>query len=158
MKYTLIWLLFDDEMLMLNRLKKPNMGLWNGVGGKVEANETPLQSAIRETREETGIQISHLDYRGTIFFENGKFTDEMHVYFHRLSSKPLKHTPIQTDEGVLQWQKIDWVLNPGNVGVAPNISYFLPSMLRGDVFEHHFRYEGAQLIDYQVCELLKAHS
>lgn len=28
---------------MVNRLNSPNIGLWNGVGGKIEADETPKE-------------------------------------------------------------------------------------------------------------------
>ena len=31
-KYTLCFIKKDNEFLMLNRIKAPNMGLWNGVG------------------------------------------------------------------------------------------------------------------------------
>ncbi len=51
-KQTLCFIRRNDELLMLNREYKPTLGLWNGVGGKIEGNETPLECVIREVKEE----------------------------------------------------------------------------------------------------------
>ncbi len=47
------------ELLMCRR-KSPNLGCWSPIGGKLkmEAGESPCQCAIRETHEETGLEIS----------------------------------------------------------------------------------------------------
>ena len=48
----------ENEFLLLNYPQ----GHWDFVKGKVEKNETPHETAIRETREETGIiNIEYLD-------------------------------------------------------------------------------------------------
>ncbi|MES0372167.1 MAG: (deoxy)nucleoside triphosphate pyrophosphohydrolase [Mariprofundaceae bacterium] len=47
----------DNKELLL--LKRPDGvhqgGLWSFPGGKVETNETPLNAAVRELKEETGL-------------------------------------------------------------------------------------------------------
>jgi len=47
------------ELLMLQRLKKPNQGLWSPIGGKLEMalGESPFEAAVRETHEEVGMQV-----------------------------------------------------------------------------------------------------
>ena len=59
---TLCYLEQDGKYLMLHRVKKKNdvnHDKWIGVGGKFEAAESPEECALREVKEETG-----LDARG----------------------------------------------------------------------------------------------
>lgn len=41
------------QVLIMERADKP--GYWQSVTGSIEANETPYQAAIREVKEETGL-------------------------------------------------------------------------------------------------------
>ncbi len=43
---------------MLHRTLPPNAQLWNGLGGKIEAGETPLVSVQREMQEEADIDLA----------------------------------------------------------------------------------------------------
>ena len=49
-----------DEVLLLERRKEPNRGLWSPCGGKLktETGESPYACACREAAEETGLRIS----------------------------------------------------------------------------------------------------
>ena len=68
-KYTICFIRKGNEILLLNRNKKPNMGMWNGVGGKIEENETPYKGIIRETLEETGIELPSVTYKEMLFLK-----------------------------------------------------------------------------------------
>ncbi len=39
-------------------LRRADMGVWQGVAGGGEGDETPVEAAIRETVEETGVSVS----------------------------------------------------------------------------------------------------
>ena len=41
-------------------LRRSDLGIWHGVAGGGEENETPLETARRETYEETGIPVESL--------------------------------------------------------------------------------------------------
>ena len=56
----------DDKFLLLLRNRQPNRGLYTPVGGKINPFESPVQAAIRETHEETGISLKNPQYRGTL--------------------------------------------------------------------------------------------
>ena len=53
----------EDEVLLLERTREPNRGLWSPCGGKVhiEEGESPYANACREASEEIGISISPAD-------------------------------------------------------------------------------------------------
>lgn len=59
----------NNKILMLNRNKTPWMGKWNGVGGKIHANESPLDCMVREAQEETGLMLSQFVPRGILTWE-----------------------------------------------------------------------------------------
>ena len=62
MKKFVVILLFTKDskkVLMVKRNKPPYKDCWNGIGGKIEENETEIQTAIRECLEETGIKIDN---------------------------------------------------------------------------------------------------
>lgn len=54
------------RVLMLHRNKEPNKGLWVAPGGKVEMHEAPLECAVRELGEETGLFARRLTLRGLV--------------------------------------------------------------------------------------------
>lgn len=52
----------DDHVLLAQRKKSPDAGLWGFPGGHVEPGETALAAACRELQEETGLNARALGY------------------------------------------------------------------------------------------------
>ena len=65
----LIWR--GGEVLIARRASNADHlpDVWEFPGGKIEANETPSQAAIREAREETGLEIEVVAAREIIEWE-----------------------------------------------------------------------------------------
>ena len=61
---TLVYAIRGDEVLLHRRVKDPNKDLWVAPGGKLEPDESPTACAIREMREETGLEIEVPVLRG----------------------------------------------------------------------------------------------
>lgn len=59
MEYTVNFLFTTDgkEVLLQRKKRTRFAGMLNGVGGKLEEGEAPMECAIREIREETGISV-----------------------------------------------------------------------------------------------------
>ena len=153
LQYTICFIKNGDEILMLNREKSPNMGLWNGVGGKIEQGETHIQSVIRETYEETGIELNNPTFAGEVTWLSNRGNGGMYVYIEEISLNK-KQELLATREGILCWKKIDWLLDDLNRGVVPNILYYLPDILNGNYhLEHQFTYDNGDIINYQRKKL-----
>jgi 8-oxo-dGTP diphosphatase len=54
----------DTEVLMIKRKNPPFAGHWALPGGFIDPGETPKQAAIRELVEETGLEVSALNFVG----------------------------------------------------------------------------------------------
>jgi len=55
----------DGRVLLTRRAHSPWQGLWCSPGGFCDAGEHPVETAARETREETGLDVEVGDYPGT---------------------------------------------------------------------------------------------
>ena len=160
--HTLCFIRRGDQLLMLNRNYAPCKGLWTGVGGKIEPGELPLQAALRETYEETGIELQEARFTGIVTF-NGQYT--IHVFIAVLPDEVAYPTPHCSDEGVLDWKDSSWVLDPRNVGVPISLRHYLPEMLeQGSIARaHHFvfgdLFTEQGLTSYHVahCQCMPQH-
>lgn len=55
---TAVLIVTPDGIPLVRDPKKPNPFWWKLPGGRSEGGETPIDCAIRETREETGIRLT----------------------------------------------------------------------------------------------------
>jgi 8-oxo-dGTP diphosphatase len=151
LKYTLCFIRRKDEILMLNRQKPSWMGMWNGVGGRMEEGESPQECVIREVFEETDIKLSKVCYSGVVTWEdNGKDFGGMHVFLADVPDDYIYTTPRGTQEGVLDWKTIEWLFDSQNTGVIKNIQRFLPEMIKGETgAKYHCVYSGNELREFK---------
>lgn len=146
-KYNLCLIRQGTKILLLNRERW--MGCWNGVGGKLEQGEQPRSSILREIYEETEIDTLSIQFKGLITWTNseGNSFGGMYLYLADLPEDYMYKTPRKTDEGLLDWKEIDWILHPENLGVASNIPSCLEKIINDSkCYNHHSIFEGNRMI------------
>lgn len=92
----------SDEHLLLLRAKAPNLGTWSPIGGKLETTigESPFECAVRETREETGHEISAADLHLFAMIAEKAYEGSAHwLLFLFNCTRPLDTLPSAMDEG-----------------------------------------------------------
>ena len=133
--HTLCFLTSGERVLMLHRRKEPNRGLWNGVGGRIEAGETPHAACLREVREETGLQLTAASFAGLLSWCAPAADGALALYTAPAPSEVV----YGCDEGDLRWQPRQWVFSSS--AVVSNIHVFGPAVLNGaPACVYHFDY------------------
>lgn len=92
----------EEKFLMIQRKKAPNKGCWSPVGGKLEmaVGESPFECAIREAREETGIELAQSDLHLFGMVSERSYEGSGHwLMFLFDARKPLEALPPEIDEG-----------------------------------------------------------
>lgn len=149
-KYTLGFIIRDQEVLMINRHKQPWKGCWNGLGGKIKPEETPLVSIQRELKEETSIDfdLKQIEFKGEVTWNLFDAMGQgLYLFVIRVQKDFLYATPKMTDEGILDWKRIDWISDFDNLGVAHNIPYFLKTILEENQnYRFKCEFEGHSLL------------
>ncbi|MDQ6952091.1 MAG: NUDIX domain-containing protein [Mariprofundaceae bacterium] len=92
-----------QEMLLLQRKQDAHCaGFWSLPGGKVEGEELPLQAAVRELREETGLQGKRWRHLG----KTSHVYDECSLHFIIFVCQCHDTTPFQA-ESEYAWVRRD---------------------------------------------------
>ena len=101
---TLCYVLKDNKVLMLHRVKKKNdlnQDKWIGIGGKFEGDESPDECLLREAMEETGLKLKRWQCRGVItFLTNGPWDGE---FMYLFTADEFEGELKECDEGELCW-------------------------------------------------------
>jgi len=133
-----------ESYLMLHRVKKEqdvNEGKWIGIGGKFEYGESPEECMIREAKEETGLAVTSMKFRGILTFICDK-QDPEYICLYTIDgfSGQLK----ECDEGELLWVPKDEIFGL-NLWEGDRIFF---DLLQEDVpfFSLKLCYEGDQLL------------
>lgn len=124
---TVTYIRSQNKILMLHRVKEendPNKGKWLGVGGHLEAHESPVEAAKREIKEECGLDLEDLFFQGIVTFVSpGQDTSYIFVYRARTTKTKVS----ETSEGVLAWIDVDKILE---LNLWAGDRYFLPLVLQ----------------------------
>jgi len=136
---TLLILRRRDEILLAMKKRGHGVGLWNGVGGKIESGETVERALVRECQEEIGVtptkyhKVAEHD-----FAMDTKDAGTWHMQTHTYLCNQWEGEPIETDEMAPRWFPISTI--PYDQ-MWPDDRYWLPLVLRGKLLKTLFTFD-----------------
>ncbi len=141
---TLVFVIRDGRILLIDKKTGLGKGKVNGPGGKLEKGESPEECAVRECREELGITVSNLQYCGQHRFQ---FVDgySIHVWVYRTAE--FAGDPTESDEARPFWVALDEI--PFEQ-MWEDDGIWLPMLLRGEQFQGRWLFDGDRMLDYQL--------
>ncbi len=100
--------LIKDEKVVVTKYKEGNkkFGYYDIPGGKIEEGETSEQTAIREMKEETGLKVGDLKYKGNMIIEYPNRIFDFDVFITNESEGELQ----EFEENTSEWIEINELL------------------------------------------------
>lgn len=141
---TLVFVIKDGKILLIDKKTGIGKGKINGPGGKLEDGENPEQCARREIREELGIQVSDLQYCGQQRFQ---FVDGLSIHVWVYKTGTFVGTPTESDEADPLWVPLDEIPYER---MWEDDRIWLPMMLRGERFHGRWVFDGDRMLDYEL--------
>jgi 8-oxo-dGTP diphosphatase len=100
----------NGQVLLIKRTNVHGAGTWSTPGGHLEYGESPEECAIREVKEETGVNIGDVKFRGITndFFEaSEKHYITIWMVGRHLSGEPVVNTDGEaSDIGWFSWDAL----------------------------------------------------
>ncbi|RBW52215.1 NUDIX hydrolase [Ruegeria sp. A3M17] len=124
--------LHQDQVLLVQRSKQPDAGLWGFPGGHVEWGETVLQAAQRELHEETSVIAEPQHYLDNLDLlrrdENGKVL--IHYLLVGVACQYQSGAPVAGDDARdARWFPVDQIRR-GELEISNRVVDLLETALR----------------------------
>lgn len=106
---TLCFVTYEGDILLMKRAphKRVFPNHYNGVGGHIERNEDAMTSAIREMKEETGLDVVNVRYCGSSHIDVG---ETVGVLLYIFVAEATTQAVVDSEEGTLHWLPLADVL------------------------------------------------
>ncbi|MDC7232119.1 MAG: 8-oxo-dGTP diphosphatase [Spirochaetales bacterium] len=134
----------ENEVLLIHKKTGLGAGKVNAPGGHIEEGETPEEAAIRETREEVGLESENLQYSGELYFH---FLDGLKLKGTVYLCRDFKGNLIETDEALPFWCPVDEI--PWDQMWEDDL-HWLPRALDGEQFTGRFIFDKETMIDKEI--------
>lgn len=145
-KATLMFILQNEQMLLIHKKRGFGAGYYNAPGGRLEAGETWMECAVRETQEELCITPLDPVHAGTLMFQ---FIDGHSIHGEVFTATQFEGVPTETDEAVPIWfsiHELPW----HNMWEDDPVWY--PKMIAGEKFVGRFTFDDKTMLDHEILE------
>lgn len=140
----LTYVMDGDKILLILKKRGLGEGYFNAPGGHIELEETSIEAAIRETKEETGLTVSSLKEKGVLRFQ---FKDGLRMICYVFTTSEWEGELKECDEAKPFW--IDKKDLDFSKMWADDIIW-LPKLLEGEEFEGWFVFDDRTMLDSKV--------
>lgn len=123
-------------------------GKWNGLGGKVKGGETPIECAVREVFEESGLMAQRLMLAGFLTFPRMSGGEDWYCFV--FTCRDFSGSLRESEEGKLSWVEDEKIFERN---LWEGDKYFLPYVLRGELFTGKFIYYEGKLTGHHISKL-----
>jgi 8-oxo-dGTP diphosphatase len=141
---TLMFVIRDEQILLIHKKRGFGKGKINGPGGKIEGNETPYECAIRETQEELCITPSGIKFAGLLHFQ---FIDGFSIHGHVFTASGFTGTPTETDEAIPLWCSVHDL--PYSRMWEDDHTWF-PHLLAGRFFSGRYIFDDDHMLELKI--------
>lgn len=143
-KATLLFVVRDGQILLIDKKTGLGAGKVNGPGGRIEPGETAMQGAIREVQEELCVTPTGVREAGELYFQ---FLDGYSLHGTVFTATDFTGTVCETREAAPRWTPLDEI--PYARMWADDILW-LPLALQGTGFRGFFTFDGDTMLDSLV--------
>jgi mutator protein MutT len=150
---TLCFLVKEKEILLAIKKRGHGEGKWNGVGGKLDLGETPVDAAKREAQEEIGVTPLELEKVGEItsFSPNVPIEKRFDQIIHVFLCRSWEGEPTESEEMLPKWYSQDEL--PFQK-MWPDDPFWLPLVLAGKKVKGDFSFdETDEITSHQVVTM-----
>ena len=144
---TLTYITDGDRILLIEKKTGMGSGYLNAPGGHIELEETKVEAAIRETKEETGLDVSDLEERGALYFQ---FKDGIRMLGYVFFTSTWSGTLIDECEETRPFWTTITELDYSKMWEDDKL--WLPMALEGKQFDAYFIFDDRTMLDSKVVE------
>lgn len=141
---TLLFVIRDEEVLLIRKQRGLGAGKINGPGGRLHVGEAPLQAAIREVEEEVCVTPHDISESGELSFQ---FVDGYSIHVHVFRAAGCVGDARATPEAIPLWTPIDQI--PYDEMWADD-RIWLPMMFERRRFNGRFIFDGDTMLDHAI--------
>lgn len=122
-----------QEALLVKRTEPPAVGAWSVPAGYLEHDETPLEAAVRELREETGVRASREDLalHDTVFVRHPDSSTALVVVYTVPADMADGEPRAGSDAAAVQFWDVEALLSSSEESVEPDYELVLRSGVAG---------------------------
>jgi 8-oxo-dGTP pyrophosphatase MutT (NUDIX family) len=151
-KVTICFLVKDDKVLLAMKKRRFGTGKWNGTGGKLKEGESIEEGAIRETKEEIGVDIKKMKEMGVIrfYFSDMSKADDFNQEGYVFTVTEWDGVPSESEEMAPRWFNVNELPFESMWSDDP---HWLPKVLEGKFVDAEFLFDDKEKpIDVKIEE------